>query len=228
MNILEVYKKYQTMPNLADHQFAVAAVADMICENLTLTPTLSQRERGTLHVDRQNIVAACLLHDMGNILKFDLAKTRSVLNINIDVEFWQKVKDTYQKKYGPDEHEAAIIIAKELGVSNRVVELIDCIGFNTGQINADSTDFGRKICAYSDMRVWPQGVTSLENRLADLRKRYESKFHQMGGDEQKRLGFENGLRKIEQQIFEHCKIKPGGITEQVIAPRKEELKSFEI
>jgi len=221
MNILEIYKKYQIMPNLAEHQFTVAAVADMICENLTLTPALSQRER-------ESVVAACLLHDMGNIIKFDLAKTNSVLNINIDVEFWQKVKDDYVKKYGTDEHEAAIIIAKDLGVSDRVVELIDCIGFNTGTINAESKDFGRKICAYSDMRVWPQGVTSLENRLADLRKRYGNMFHQMGGDEAKRAGFENGIRKIERQIFEHCKIKPEDITEEATAQIKERLKSFEI
>jgi hypothetical protein len=216
MNILEVYKKYQTMPNLADHQLAVAAVAGMICSNLNT------------EVDKQNIVAACLLHDMGNIIKFDLTKTNSVLNMNIDVGFWQKVKEDYVKKYQTDEHEASILIAKELGVSNRVVELIDCIGFNTAVINEQAKDYGRKICAYSDMRVWPQGVTTLENRLDDLRKRYDNKFHQMGGDEEKRSEFENGLRKIEQQIFEHCKIKPKDITEEAIGPIKEKLKSFEI
>jgi HD domain len=221
MNILKVYEKYQIMPNLAEHQIRVAAVGQIICENLTLTPSLSER-------DGADIVAALLLHDMGNLIKFDLTKTYSVLNQNVNIEFWQKVKEGYVQKYGADEHEATIKIAKELGVTDRVIELVDCIGFNTANINAESEDFSKKICAYSDIRVWPHGVTTLEKRLADLRERYDSKFHQMGGDEAKRLGFENSLRKIEQQIFEHCKIKPEDITEQAITDRKEKLKAFEI
>jgi HD domain len=221
MNILEIYKKYQIMPQLGEHQLRVASVADFICEHITLTPALSQRER-------ENVVLACLLHDMGNILKFDLTKSHSLLNLEIDVEFWQRVKEEYKKKYGNDEHQAALKMAAELGAGARVFELIDCIGFNNGKANAETEDFGKKICAYSDMRVGPKGIISLEDRMADLRVRYDDKFHMMGGSEQKRFEFENGLRQIERQIFEHCNIKPEDITEAAIAERKERLKGFEI
>jgi hypothetical protein len=193
----------------------------MICGNLTLTPALSQRER-------EDVVLACLLHDMGNILKFDLTKTKSLLNVDIDLEFWQKVKEEYIQKYGADEHHAALKIAKDIGVTSRVIELIDCIGFDTGQTNAESADFCKKICAYSDMRVGPMGIISLEQRLADLRVRYDIKFHMMGGSEEKRSEFEKGLREIERQIFEHCDIRPEDITEQSIASIKNDLKDFKI
>lgn len=225
MNILEIYKKYQIMPQLQEHQFTVAAVAQVICENITPQPPLILRGG-----DGANIVAACLLHDMGNIIKFDLTVTQK-LNPefkDFNLQFWQGVKDGYIKKYGTDEHQASIEIARELGASARVVELIDCIGFNSGKINAESSDFGRKICAYSDMRVMPQGVCLLEERLADLRVRYDQKFHQMGGNEVERRSFEDGLRQIERQIFSHCKIKPEEITQQAILGIKESLKNFEL
>lgn len=215
MNILEIYKKYQIMPQLAEHQLRVASVADMICENFTVD------------VDRQNIVAACLLHDMGNILKFDLTKTNSLLNREINIEFWQKVKDEYRQKYGEDEHKASIKIAKELNVSNRIIELIDAIDFDTAVSNAEGDDFSKKICEYADDRVGPGGVVTLEQRFADLRVRYAYRALEWGNI-QKRDKFENGLREIEKQIFRQCSIKPEDITETVIAGGKERLKNFEI
>jgi hypothetical protein len=219
MNILEAYKKFQIMPQLAEHQLCVAAVGEMICDNISVV------------VNKVDVVTALLLHDMGNIIKFDLTLSDKLfpgLFTQQDAEYWQSVQAEYKAKYGPDEHHASLEIARELGVGERVVELMDCIGFNTDAINVASLDIEKKICAYSDMRVWPQGITSLEHRLADLRARYEAKFHQVGGNEERRLSFENGMREAEKQIFSRCSILPGDIMDIVIAPRKGALKSFQI
>ena len=62
MTILEIYEKYKIMPQLQEHQLRVASVAKTICDHL-LVP---------VHTD--HVVSVCLLHDMGNILKFDLQK----------------------------------------------------------------------------------------------------------------------------------------------------------
>jgi hypothetical protein len=215
MTILEIYKKYQIMPQLQEHQLRVAAVAEAILNHLSLI------------LNAHDIVAACLLHDMGNILKFDLAKSHLLLNKEIDVNFWQKVKEEYRQKYGEDEHEASMKIARELNVSQRVIELVDAIGFETAAGNAASQDLGKKICAYADDRVSPKSVVTLEQRFLDLRARYAHR-HQEWGNEQKRINFEESLRTIERQIFEHCQIKPEDITEEAIAGRKERLKDFEI
>ena len=219
MTIAKVYEKYRIMPQLAEHQFKVAGVAKLLCENLKTA------------VDCREVVAACLLHDMGNIIKFDLKFTAELLPGRFapaELKTWQEVKDSYLEKYGPDEHHATLLIGQELGVGERILELIDCIGFQNGQSNAASPDFGKKICAYSDMRVGPLGVISLEQRFADLRDRYEHKHRLMGGNETARLEFENGLREIEAQIFSEAKLLPQEITETAVLAAAETLRTTEI
>ena len=178
-------------------------------------------------IDRKNIITACLLHDMGNIIKFDLSFTDK-LNpgkfTKNDLTYWQKVKDAYIQKYGPDVHQASILVAKELGVNDRIIELIDCISFLGAPQNAKGAGFGKKIMQYSDDRVGPMGVVSLEERFADLRKRYI--HHKTASSE--RDDFENAVREIEKQIFEHCKIRPEDITEEAIKPYIERLKNYKI
>src|ERR1051326_6306162 len=195
MKILDIYKKYQIMPQLAEHQFRVAAVADLIAQNF----------EG--EIDRENIVKACLLHDMGNIVKFHFDENDTELSKLLkgqDLGFWKQVQQEYMTKYGQNSHDATGNILKELGIGGRVYELVDCIGFDKGLENAQTEDYGKKICAYSDMRVKPQGVVSLEERFSDLRKRYE--HHREGTD--RRDVFEKSLREIENQIFAQCKIRP--------------------
>src|SRR3989344_1372985 len=215
MKILDIYEKYKIMPQLQEHQLRVAGVADLICENF-------QGE-----VERDNIIKACLLHDIGNIIKFDLINAHKLLNIDIDIDHWQAVKGEYIKKYGHDEHVASIQIAQELGVASRVLELIDSVSFDVAPDNAQSEDFGKKICDYADMRVAPSGVASLEERFADLRARYAHK-HMEWGSEQKRITYEKSLREIERQIFAKCKITPEDITEEVVKEKFEVLRNYGI
>ncbi len=55
MSIGTIYKKYKIMPQLQEHMFRVAAVALLICENFEDS------------LPKEDIVTACLLHDMGKI-----------------------------------------------------------------------------------------------------------------------------------------------------------------
>ena len=212
MNILDVYKKYQIMPQLAEHQLRVAAVADLICQNFTQD------------IDRENIVAGCLLHDMGNIIKFDLQKTKALINQDFDLDFWQKVKDDYIKKYGDDEYVATQAIVKELGVSARIMEIIDSVSFLGAPETAAGPDFGGKIAQYCDDRVAPAGVVSLEDRFSDLRVRYGHREDNSGA----RDNFERAVREMERQIFANTKIKPDYITDETVKPIIENLKTFNI
>lgn len=219
MTILEVYEKSKIMPNLAEHQLRVAAPASQILDNLSPSPS-PYKERG-------NAVLACLLHDIGNIIKFDLSKSKNLLNVDLDLDYWQKVKSEFVKKYGEDEHIASVAIARELGVSDRVLELVDCVGFSQAEGNLESGDLGKQICAYADMRVNPGGVVGMEERFKDLRVRYANRTIEWGGQD-KRDVYEKNLRAIEQEIFTKCKILPGDITEEKVRPIMLELKSFKI
>lgn len=214
MKILDIYAQYRLMPNLQEHMFRVAGVAQLICDHMTLP------------VDRSEVITACLLHDMGNILKFDLTVFPEFLRSK-GVAYWQSVKADFHQKYGESEHEATLQIAREIGVNDRVIELISAIGFRQAKENYESVDFGRKICAYADMRVAPFGVTTLQKRSEDLAHRYSAHYP---GPTQKaeRERFVQFLTKVETQIFEKCDIQPTDLTEDRIQKSIPLLKEWQI
>ncbi len=221
MEILEIYKKYQIMPQLAEHQFKVAAVGFFISDCLIEAGVFSEKEK-------REVVSACLLHDMGNIIKFDFSKTKTFLNLQLDFNHWEKVKADFIEKYGKDEHVGTIEIIRELGVGPRIVELVDAVGFNQAESNLQSGDLSKQICAYADMRVTPKGVRSLEERFEDLRVRYESKRIEVGGGEEERISFEDNLRKIEKEIFLKAGISPEAVSEESLKPIVLELSKYQI
>ena len=84
MHILRIYKKYFIPLNLQKHMLKTAGVGKIICDS------------SNLKLNKTVIVTTLLLHDMGNILKFDventgffdrieLGKIESYKNIRIDV-----------------------------------------------------------------------------------------------------------------------------------------------
>ena len=156
------------MPQLAMHQLRVAAVAQQICAHIKES------------VNADLVIAACLLHDMGNILKFDLSQFPEFLQPE-GAEYWQKVKDDYAQKYQTtDDHAATLAIVQEIGAPKRVGELVGIVGFVYGSANAETSDYDRKICAYADMRVGPHGILSLEERLMESAKRYSNQNFKPG------------------------------------------------
>jgi len=213
------------MPNLREHQLRVAGVAKIICKSL------QEKE-----VEADTIVIACLLHDMGNIIKFKLELFPEFLKPE-GLDYWKEIQEEYVRKYGKDEHVATIQIAKEvlsqycysdppvggeesrkdLNTSDkpqydkeRIIELIHAIGFSNAKQNYETKDFGKKIAAYADMRVKPSGVTSMKERLDDGRNRFSRL------QKHEPVVFEdmsNYLYAIEEQIFTVSNISPDDITE---------------
>lgn len=215
MNIVEIYEKYQIMPQLQEHMFRVAGVAHLLCGNFTL------------EVDTENVIKAALLHDMGNIVKFDFSLFPEIV-AEKGLEYWENVKKQTAEKYGANTHTVTFNIIKDIGASERILELADSVGFSQAEDNMELKDFGKKICHYADARVGPYGVISLEERLNDLRRRYENRRISLAKNTKEREGFEEALRQIEKQIFAHCKIRPEEITEESIRPFVEKLKNWEM
>ena len=200
MTISEIYEQYQIMPNLQEHQLRVAAVAQQIAQSCGI-------EGEELHA----IVTAGLLHDMGNIIKFKLDLFPEFLQPK-GLKYWEKVKKEFVKKYGNDEHEATFQIVDELNVDKRAHELVHAIGFSKSVENLNQTDLSKKIVAYSDHRVAPFGVISLEARMREGRTRFKHNKSIPTSDKKR---FEKqfqecsvALLEIEKQIFEQSSIKP--------------------
>ena len=210
--ITDIYDEYKIMPNLQLHQMRVTAVAMQICESLDL------------EIDTDNIVKACLLHDMGNIVKFDLNHFPEY-NKPEGIEYWQKVKDDYISKYGEDEHVASYKIAQELSLPEKILNLIVKTDPHIVLEIRDCNDLAEKICNYADQRVTPNEIVSVVERNNEAKERYKNHPHAF--DDEHSNFFLKNMRDIENQIFSHSNIKPEDINNQSILFYLKNLKDFE-
>lgn len=208
--IEQIYTDYKIMPTLREHMYRVAAIAYLICDSIADFN------------DKQNVIIACLLHDMGNIIKFKLGHLPEFLEPE-GLDYWQQVQDEFKKKFSDDEHNATLKIAKEIGVSENVLNLIDIVGFPNGEKNLIENNLSKMICGYSDMRVAPHGVLPLAERLEDLRKRY---IHRHPTDDGSFGRYSNSFLQMEDKIFNQASIKSTEITDEKITGIIKELKNF--
>lgn len=211
MIISDIYNHYTIPPQLQLHQRRVAAVGKIVAE-----------AHAAAHVDV--VVTACLLHDMGNIIKFKLDRFPEFLEPE-GHEYWKSVQDTFIQKYGTDEHLATLIIADELGVSDAVLACIRAVGMTKVHHNLTEGTLEERITNYADLRVGPRGCISLQERIADGKARY--------GYTHDAITFSEGgfrvlcahLQSLEDSLTTHT-CNPSMLTSPRIDPLAEELKTF--
>ena len=215
--ISEIYSEYKIKKNLQEHMFRVAAAAWMIYDSFDV------------EIDKNLLIQGALFHDMGNIIKFDLTHFPE-FNEPEGLEYWQKVKDDYVKKYGKDEHHATYLIMKEIGLNEELVDIVHKMNFSLLCEHRDSARWELKILHHVDMRVGPFGIMTYEDRMNDVKKRYakvpDDEFNKIAKDVREVL-LSCG-KDIEKQIFSHCNIEPEDINDESIKPYMEKLKDFVI
>lgn len=214
MLMTKIYKKYKITQPLQLHQFRVAAVAKQVCDSLTVK------------VDEEVVITACLLHDIGNILKFEFSYPAEFFEPE-GIDYWKKVKKEFEEKYGSDEHKATLEIAKELGASQKIINCIDSIGFREINSNYFSGTLEQKICNYADMRVGPHGIIQIGERLKDGQKRYQHRKSYFIDLEERKV-IKTRLEEIETEIFNQSKIKPPNINDSSVQLIIEQLKTYQI
>ncbi len=213
--ISEIYDEYNIIPNLREHMLRVAGVAAWVCDHT------SEEVQKQLH--RDEIISACLLHDMGNIIKFDFEKTKKFYP-EIDIPYWEIVKKDFIARYGTNEHQVHVRIAKDLGVSPFTQECIDGVGFDRVFFVLDSKDFSKYICAYADLRVVPQGVVSVVERISDGIVRYGMPEDQDKREEREK--FHQGVFLLEKEIEKQLIGSIAAITDASVAPYCEKFLDF--
>ncbi|MCA9366568.1 hypothetical protein KC722_03240 [Candidatus Kaiserbacteria bacterium] len=206
MKITDIYTKYEIPPNLADHQLTVSAVASTICKL-------------TGKGDATKVITACLLHAMGHIIKFRFEKKIRGAEME-NVEHWKVVQQKLIDTYGSDEHVATMAIVAEIGVESEIIDVLDAAGFRQSLDTLQSGDESKMIAAYSDMRVAPHGVVSLQERLDDLTARYDKTDD--------REQYNEAFKKIEAEIFAGTDVHPKQVSPERVEAEKAELRSFAI
>ena len=149
------------------------------------------------------MIAALLLHDLGNIVKFKLGE---------ELDYWKGIQQETIVKYGSVDHEVTQKMLHELDVNERVAFLVSEMGFENLHRAIDSKDIELKICLYADQRVAPYGIVSISERFADLRKRYKDTPIV---DRCSALQEESALL-LEHQIFQTSALHPSELNDQTI------------
>lgn len=213
MKVKEIYKNYPITPNLQEHLLRVAKVALFICNHW-----MGKK------VDKDLIKKAALLHDLGNIVKFDLKRYPEYLSKELKRrDFWAKKQKKMIKKYGKDDHEANLKILREIGADDKIVKIISKKSFKYSLRTAKSDDWELKILYYSDLRVGPFGIVSLRERFAEAIPRYGFREELSNLDELVKACY-----RIEKQIQENLDINVSKITDESIKRDDKELLNTEV
>lgn len=209
MNIREIYKKYHLPENLQMHMLRVAA-----CSNLIIDSWNGPQ------IDKKSIIRVSLLHDMGNIVKIpeDFSKDEGFLEI----------RKRYFEQYGTNDHEINLEIGKQEGLNEKEIIILDGKRSRKNEETLASNSYERKICAYCDQRVAPNGVVGIKQRLEDAKVRYKDRPLSVWSNEEKANYLIQCALSIEKQIMEYCNIKPEDINDSSISRYIKRLKTYEI
>lgn len=199
MKIKALYEKYDIMPQLAEHQLRVGGIAKIITD-----PWYGKQSA-------RESVLACLVHDMGNIVKFK----------NLTDPVWLEVKQIYVERYGHDPHVATKGILDEAGLNfySQIMEEESQI-YQQAQLNPDFNLLSRPalMILYCDLRVAMTGVVTLPERVKDLQDRYP--------DEKRIEG--SWSDRLESYIQSLTTAKITTITERDVRPLFAQLLEYEI
>jgi hypothetical protein len=212
VKVLEIYKKFKVPPNLQEHLLRVTKVGLYISD------------KWVGKIDPNIIKIAGLLHDIGNIVKFDFKTHPEFLGEEQSrVSYWIAAKDEIVKKYGADDHMATEAMLKEIGIDKRIVHLVLSKSFANSIKTKDSNNWELKVMYYADLRVGPYGVIPLKQRLDEVLGRL---------DKYKDLKNLNELISacydLEKQIQKKVTFNLRSLNDQVIKDDNQKLLDTEI
>ncbi len=219
MTAAEIYQTYNIPPNLRQHHYWVAGVALWILDHW----------HGTDAPDHNLITSELLLHDLGNVIKFDLENYFHLLGESEKgkKEYWQNAQKEFITQWGPNEHVATENIMKDIGVRDEVVALFNRCGSSKAKENTKSGDWSEKICTYADIRVAPHAIVSVDERWDEVLERYRGRGHSLGDiEEVERRRTYTGI--LEEQIQTRVTKPLSEISTTSITSYIEKLPSVEI
>ncbi len=202
IDIISIYRSYRVPENLQRHMLWVTSVAKWIVSYR------SDRKK----LNEHDILTTLLLHDIGNIVK---GLDESFANLFPEgykfMPYWKAVQRWIKDRYGDTDTIATLAMAKEIGVSERVMYLLEKKQFLNNEFIYNSNDMELKICAYSDQRVSPYGILSIRERLNEAVNRYKGAQKKISVNDPERDKLIELAVKIEGQIFEDMKKKPNNV-----------------
>ena len=216
-DIASIYRTYRIPPSLQLHMLKAAAISQWIFDNWDGN-----------QLNSHDMLVTLLLHDIGNLVKSDYSKFPYLFPEDLSkVEYWKSVQNWLTRRYGNTDLSVAINIAKEIGVSERIIDLIKNKQFIKNDETLESNDFELKICAYADQRVSNQGILPISARLMDAVRKYKDMPH-ASVNHPKRDHLIQCATDIENQIFTHINVGPEEIHDISVKNYVHALRSYNI
>ncbi|MFC1790070.1 HD domain-containing protein [Patescibacteria group bacterium] len=213
MKIKDIYQRLGIIPDLVEHMLTVTKVVLFI----------KRHWRGP-EIDWKRLVKTALLHDVGNIVKFDFDKYPQFLGKEQKrILHWKKTQAQTIAKYGTDDHEATKKMLKELKLDQEMIKVILEKSFGNSVQVAKGNNWYAKILHYADGRVMPHGVVTLEERFQDVRERRPKYTN--------RPDFEDLLtasREIESQIQAQLDMPISAINKKTIGAIKKDFLEVKV
>ena len=214
VTIQSIYDHYEIVPHLQLHMLRVAGVAMLICDHCNL------------EIDTPAITSAALLHDMGNLIKFDFSIMPEVFEEK-GIEYRQTKQKNWIWKYGKDAHDANVSIAQEIWVSSYIINIMDYIWTHQATTCTVLDNAEYIITDYSDMRVSPHTITSVKKRMEEVRSRYKTRASRWTEEGHFQELLKN-IKKEEKELFTYCSISSEDINDDSVTPLIAELRNFPI
>lgn len=208
MNVQQIYDKYVIPPNLQKHMLRVTALSEILISNWR-NNTLNQK----------GIVFSCLFHDMANIIKFDFDKPPLFDDEKKQVHYWKNIQKDIIKKYGTNIHNATLEICREIGLSSKILSLVNNLEWSNTSKVLENQDFESAICIYCDMRIGPFGIMKLRERLTNLQTR------NMSFDFEK---IQKSAILLEETLQKHIKVSLNSIEDGELNDRFMNLLMIEV
>jgi hypothetical protein len=204
MTIKQAYEEYMIPSNLQRHMLTVGALAEFVHKYW---------KDGRLN--KNTLVKSALLHDIAKPINFDLSKQASYGMTEKDISKLDRLQKKL-KLLGGNEHEIAIKICENIGCSKEVIETVGNTDWSYIPRLIKENNMGSLFVIYCDMRVGPNGVLSMEQRLEELKQRTGESWH-----------VENGI-KVETIIKMNVSIDLRDVNNESINPDNEELLGLNI
>lgn len=170
------------------------------------------------------MITACLMHDLGNIVKMDFSLHDE--GYGQPIAYREEKKAIVKARYGTSCHEATIAMCRELGVAERVIAIIDHMGIKSFMEEDGPRE--TQIVRYTDMRVDPRGVVSLDERMLDGYRRYKDYPSADRAREPLWTQVLDNAHQQELRLFTQTNLLPEQITQQTTLPYQAALWSFQI
>ncbi len=165
----DVYQHYHLPQHLQQHMLLAAAVGQTIIK--------SWRKCGKTKLNKDLIITTLLTHDMGNIIKFDLSHPlgKNLSRTEKNHNYWEKLQQAFIDRYGLRADQANIKILQELHLPNESIQILENHTFEQLPKIISSQNWEEKIVFYGDLRLTPNGLANVEERIQDLKNRYQDR-----------------------------------------------------